>query len=343
MGDIDISNGGIFCHKNGSESCGTGKPENLTILFKQKNNPKENKLVCNKDNNYGGVKFKNNYIYTNIGYPIDNDRLPGHSFLIDKTGENYQEKFGAFIYGPKTTFISVNQKNRWIQDFNTANPNNSSMIITSRGSYGYILNTTNKSVEGNITNLILDSDLTLIPYGGYQENGNSLEIIGIGQKVEEIPSGSQFSSTNNNVFLIFDNSTSNYHLRSFQENNVNRLNSSNLQYGYPRSFAILDSKNNFNDINLGNNLDENALANSWLNAFGIDVIEQSENYERNFSGAVWVKNLCFDATGDKTWQFSKEFVDKLVTWHGSNFNWGIKYYRGKSIILWDTLRDFKSN
>ena len=36
MGDIDISNEGIFCHRNGSESCGTGKPENLTILFKQK-------------------------------------------------------------------------------------------------------------------------------------------------------------------------------------------------------------------------------------------------------------------------------------------------------------------
>ena len=79
------------------------------------------------------------------------------------------------------------------------------MIITSRGSYGYILNTLNKSVEGNITNLILDSDLTLIPYGGYQENGNNLEIIGIGQKVGNIPPGSQFSSTNNNVYLIFDN------------------------------------------------------------------------------------------------------------------------------------------
>ena len=50
-----------------------------------------------------------------------------------------------------------------------------------------------------------------------------------------------------------------------------------------------------------------------------------------------------DAIGDKTWQFSKEFKDKLVKWHGSNFNWGKKYYRGKSVILWDTLRDFKSN
>ena len=90
-------------------------------------------------------------------------------------------------------------------------------------------------------------------------------------------------------------------------------------------------------------MDQNTLSNNWLNAFDIKVKQQNENFERNFSGAIWVKNLCFDAIGDKTWQFSKGFVDKLVKWHGSNFNWGIKYYRGKSIILWDTLRDFKNN
>ena len=343
MGDIDVSNGGIFCHKNGFESCGTGKPENLTILFKQKNNPKKNKLICNKDDNYGGIKFKNNYIYKNIGYPIENDRLPGNSFLLDKTGESDEQKFGAFIYGPKTTFISSKKKNRWIQDINSAHPNRSSMIITSRGSYGYILNTSNKSIEGNITNLILDSDLTLIPYGGYQENGNNLEIVALGEKVNDIPIGSQFSSRNNNVFLIFDNSSSNYHLRSFQTIKINRLNSSNLQHGYPRSFAILDPRNNSNDINLGNNLNESIIAKNWLDAFDIKVKKENENYKRNFSGAIWVKNLCFDAIGEKTWQFSKEFVDELVKWHGSNFNWGIKYYRGKSIILWDTLRDFRSN
>ena len=33
----------------------------------------------------------------------------------------------------------------------------------------------------------------------------------------------------------------------------------------------------------------------------------------------------------------EDFINKLE-WHGSEFNWGIKYYRGKSIILWDTLR-----
>jgi len=266
--------------------------------------------------------------------------LPGNSFLIDKTGENSDQKFGAFIYGPKTTFISAKQKSKWIQDNNS---NNYSMIVTSRGSYGYILNNVEDSIEGSITNLILDSDLTLIPYGGYQGNGSNLEIIGIGQKVDSIPTGTLFNSSTNNVFLIFDNSTSNYHLRSFQTLNINRLNSSNFQYSYPRSFAILDSKNSINDINLGNNLDENSVANNWLNAFNIKVKQTNENYTRNFSGAVWVKNLCFDGNGEKNWEFSKVFINKLVKWHGSNFNWGIKYYRGNSIILWDTLRDFQSN
>ena len=343
MGDIDISNQGVFCHKNGFESCGTGKPENLTILFKQKTNSKINKLVCNKDSNNGGIKFKNNYIYTNIDFPIDNNRLPGNSFLIDKTGESSLEKFGAFIYGPKTTFISALTKNKWVQITNDINPSNSKMIIISRGSYGYVTNTLEKSIQGNITNLILDSDLSLIPYGGNQENNNNLEIIGIGQKIGEIPNGEKFSSLHDNVFLIFNNYTSNYHLRSFKTININRLNNSSMQYSYPRSFAILNPKDSKNDINLGSNLDNNSDAKNWLNAFDIKVKKYDENVPRKFSGAVWVKNLCFDGTGDKSWEFSKEFVNKLASWHGNNFNWGIRYYRGKSIILWDTLRNFSTN
>ena len=67
------------------------------------------------------------------------------------------------------------------------------------------------------------------------------------------------------------------------------------------------------------------------------------NYIRNFSGATWVKNLCFDNSNEKNWRFSNNFIDKLVSWHGNEFNWGVKYYRGKSIILWDTLRDFQLN
>ena len=36
------------------------------------------------------------------------------------------------------------------------------------------------------------------------------------------------------------------------------------------------------------------------------------------------------------------FIEKISEWHGEEFNWGVRHYRGRSIILWDTLRDFKS-
>lgn len=343
MGDIDISNGGIFCHKNGTEECGTGKPENLTILFKQKNQSESNKLVCNRDDNNGGAVLKNNIAYTNISYPIDNNTLPGHSFLIDNTGDNSSEKFGAFIYGPKTTFISVQPKSNWVQITNEEDGSKGGLVVTSRGSYGYIQNALGNSVNDQITNLILDSNLQLISYGGYGANNynNSIEIIGLGEKVNDLPPGTQFNSSTNNVFLIFDNSTANYHLRSFNTININRLNSQNMQYAYPGSFAILNSKNSLNDINLGNNLEEYNAAKIWLDAFNIKVQSTNKNTIRNFTGAVWVKNLCFDGSGEKTWEFSSNFIDKLKGWHGNEFNWGVKYYRGKSIILWDTLRDFQ--
>ena len=113
-----------------------------------------------------------------------------------------------------------------------------------------------------------------------------------------------------------------------------------MQYSFPGSFAILNQKNGQNDVNLGTDLGENTLASLWLNSFNIKVKSINKNTFRNFTGAAWVKNLCFDGSGQKTWEFSDDFIDKLISWHGNEFNWGIKYYRGKSIILWDTLRDF---
>ena len=343
MGDIDISNGGEFCHRNGNEPCGSGKPENLTILFKQKSAPRENKLMCNRDSNNGGIKLNKRFAYS-TNFPLNNDLLPGNSFLIDNTGKFFNSEFGAFVYGPKTTFLSVIPKSNWIQINNEKNSsNNLGLVVTSRGSYGYILNTAGTSLRDQTTNLILNSDLTLIPYSGENNSTNNIEIIGIGKKRSEFPANSELDPNTNNVFLIFDSSNSNYHLRSFNVRNINSLNNKNFQNSYPRAFAILNPKNNLNNINLGNNLEENSLANSWLSAFDIKVQNKNTNYIRNFSGATWVKNLCFDNASEKNWRFSNNFIDKLVSWHGNQFNWGVKYYRGKSIILWDTLRDFQLN
>ena len=338
MGDIDVSNEGEFCHRNGIESCGTGKPENLTILFKQKTKSEDNKLMCNIDSYDGGVKIENN-VFNNNNFPIDNNSLPGHSFLIDNTNRNQFEKFGSFIYGPKTTLMSVVSKSPWIQINNKESSNNNGTIITSRGSYGYIRNTFGSSIEDTITNLILTSDRKLMPYG----NNNNFEVIAIGKKISPLPSESFLSNEVNNVFLLFDKQTSNYHIRSFNVEDINRLNNNSIQNSYPGSFAILGPKNNQNDINLGSDLNDNPYINTWLDIFDIELKIRENNVKRNFSGAAWVKNICFDREGDKTWEFSKDFIDKLISWHGDIYNWGVKYYRGKSIILWDTLRDFDEN
>jgi len=145
------------------------------------------------------------------------------------------------------------------------------------------------------------------------------------------------------LYLLYDKVTSNYHLRGFDSININRFNKSNLQNAYPASFAMLRPKNNLNDINLGDTLSDNSSSNILLSAFNIKVKARENYFDRNFSGAAWVKNFCFDNIGEKNWLFSKDFVEELALWHGNEFNWGVKYYRGKSIILWDTLRDFGNN
>ena len=90
---------------------------------------------------YAYLALKNNIRYSNIRFPLDNNLLPGHSFLIDNTSDDPSRKFGAFIYGPKTTFISVTPNSNWVQITNEEEGSNSGMVITSRGSYGYIKNT----------------------------------------------------------------------------------------------------------------------------------------------------------------------------------------------------------
>ena len=349
MGDIDISNEGMFCHRDGINNCGSGKPENLTILFKQKNSPIENKLICNRDDISGGIKIKNSKSYNINKFPIDNNLLPGSTFLMDNTSREYErnldEKFGAFTYGPRTTFFTSKPKSKWIQVLNPNFKKNKSLIITSRGSYGYIKNAHDNSIEDNIVNLILNTDLKLIPYGGNDENiNNNIEIIGIGKKIENIPSNSQFNKNATQVFLIFDSNDSTYHLRSFSTVNINRINKKNHQNSFPASFAILNTKNLENNIELGtsNNLRESLEVKQWLEIFDIEIKERDRAFAENYTGAIWVKNFCLD-NSVKTWIFSKEFVNKLTLWHGNEYNWGRKSYRGKSIILWDTLREFKLN
>ena len=124
---------------------------------------------------------------------------------------------------------------------------------------------------------------------------------------------------------------------------INDKNIENYKYSFPGSFAILDIKNKENNIELGEDLEKDSNTISWLNTFDIKVTKLDNDFSRNFIGAAWVKNLCFDSNGSKNWEFSQTFIQNLIAWHGEEFNWGRKFYRGQANILWDTLREFKRN
>ena len=64
--------------------------------------------------------------------------------------------------------------------------------------------------------------------------------------------------------------------------------------------------------------------------------------QRNFSGAAWVKNLCLDNRGIKRWYFSENFYNQFDKQPKEKMRYGVGFYRGQSILLWDTLRDFRS-
>ena len=350
MGDIDISNGGIFCHKDGLNSCGSGKPENLTILFKQKTNTQGNKIACNHIDDFtGGVRLKETLSFNNYQYPIDNNQLPGSSFLIDNTGDSSFDRFAAFVYGPKTTFLSVRPESQWVQITNSAGGSNSAgMIVTSRSSYGWIKNIFGGSFEDKMVNLILSPNYTVIPYLGQkdysfysQEESNDIEVVAVGYKINALPQGSTIDRNANKILLIYSKENESYYLRTFDIYNANPANQTNSEYSYPVGFAKMNPKDITTHVDLQADLDT-LEAKNWLDIFDIKVQKLTLNSSRNFAGAAWVKNLCLDSNGEKKWDFSRNFIDKLTLRHGEEFNWGVRYYRGRSIILWDTLRDFKS-
>ena len=346
LGDIDVSNNGIFCHfEEGSNVCGSGDPKNLTILFKQETKLSGNKTFCSNDNSKGGVRLGVKKVIDLSNSSFDNDNLPGSSIFIDNTGWSSSERFGAFLLGPKTTFISTWAKSPWVQytEPDLSNENiRAPMIVSHRGTYGWILDSSggrDNRWHDKMTNLILTKDGYLIPYLNFNEGGNSLEIVGIGYD-EEYQNYSRSSEPKTGKFLIYNVDNNNYYLRSFKI--IDNLNPSNKRSSlgfFPWAAAVmedelilLDSSANLNEGDSKNLLDQ----------YNIKLEPRADNRTKRFSGAAWVKNLCFDENSSQTWEFDNQFIDGIKSRYGNDYNYGVKFYRGRSIILWDTLKDFES-
>ncbi len=337
-GDIDVSNGGKFCHRDGvNGKCGSGKPENLTILFKpqEKEHNGTNKLVCNRDlNSNGGVKLINRRELTKV----DQNSLPLHSFLIDNTSNN---GFNAYIYGPKLTLISVLPEQSWKQLPARVNKSNlpNPIVVTTRGVYGWIHNTGGSRWKDKMPRVFLSPNRKLIPYnnGGILNEDISfrgINIIGVGYK-RYLPNYKLVAPKN--MVLIYDNkqNSKGYYLRSFTIKDINSAAPNNSRVSLPISVGLIKAESNATQIYLGQNL-ESQSAKKWLNIYGLNITKNKSILKREFKGAAWVKNLCLDNKGEITWNFPTNlFEDHYVA-----PKWGVGYYRGRSIMLWDTLRDF---
>ena len=80
----------------------------------------------------------------------------------------------------------------------------------------------------------------------------------------------------------------------------------------------------------------------WINYYGIDL-KETKNLKKDlyFKGAVWAKNVCLDGLNTTNWQFDNEFSKGLLSrYDKSTVNYGVPFYRGRGIKVWDTLRDF---
>ena len=110
-GSIDLSTGGRICHRHNSAgaSCGSGKPENLAIIFQQpsQNKISKQRLFCSPN---GGISYKkdpNRNISSN--HP---NNLPFNTLNVSATGER-NEYFSAFVYAPDTTFSTTTPKTEY--------------------------------------------------------------------------------------------------------------------------------------------------------------------------------------------------------------------------------------
>ena len=346
MGDIDISNNGTFCHlEEGSNICGSGKPENLTILFKQETKTIGNKIYCNNDEgSKGGVKLVDKKIINISSSNFDNNNLPGSSIFVDNTGFGFNAKFGGLIFGPKTTFISTIAESPWVQSLeNDLSKENirAPLIVSHRGTYGWILDTSggrNGRWHDKMTNIILNSDGYLIPFLNYIDNGKKLEIIGIGYDSKY----QNFSSAEPKTgkILIYDVKDKSYFLRSFQVyDNLNRSNKRSSLGFFPWAAA----KMNNDSVYLGSASDINeGDSKIILDQYRIKLEARADSKTKNFHGAAWMKTLCFDNLSNQSWEFNNKFIEGVISRYGKEFNYGVKFYRGRSITLWDTLRDFES-
>ena len=323
-GSIDLSNGGRICHRHGSPAagCGSGKPQNLTILFQQ---PGKNSLPAIANTN-GKQELK---CSSNGGIDlVQNQNIPYNTFILSNSGHSdSREPISAFIYATDTTLTTSHSPVKYYQVPKAG----SKLLVRTRGLYSYINNPESYSSQDRTPRLIksyynkpIPFNKATKPYGGY-----TYHVIAIGSRSYYSNPG---ENTMLNMALITDPSQNNYWLVGLDVKQ------------YDAKFVIRNTNGRTWVKYLGRSpYGRTRYGRTWISYYGIDLKEYKPK-DLYVVGAAWMKNICLDKYGNGKvyWDFKKDFQKDLVKRFSNNpkYNYGVPYYRGKSIKLWDTLRDF---
>ncbi len=312
-GSIDINFGGKICHidkRNFFNKCGSGKSSNLTFIFKPEERAlnEKQKLQCSIS---GGIAY------------LRNKNIPNNTFLLGNTGDDDNEILTSFIYAPSATFTTSLPNLVYYQD-----ASNKSQIFIYRGTYSYI-----EDIQSNNDPIFFqDPRGNLFNFVSSYENVYDLDffsnlyLIGVGKKSLENKSN---IDTMSRMALVKRNNQ--YFLLGFIIENKKA------------KFVSESQDGKIWKISLGDNpflLDPNGK--SWISNYGIDLKRNNKiSNNINIEGALWGKNICLD-NKVVNWEFKKEFIDNLILRYGDEFNYGVPFYRGTSIEVWDTMRDFSN-
>ena len=326
-GSIDLSNGGRICHRHGSPAagCGSGKPQNLTILFQQPgknslpslaNTNGKQELQCSSN---GGIEL------------VKNQNIPYNTFLLRNSGHSdRREPLSAFIYATDTTLSTSHSPVKYYQ----VPKSGSKLLVKTRGLYSYINNPEGYSFQDRTPRIIRSWNYKPIPYSKegklyFSTPSYTYEILAIGSRSSSNNPG---QNTMLNMALIWDKSRNFYFLvgLNIRQNEAQFVNRNTNG----RTWYVWLGQDPYGRTNNGR---------TWLSYYGIDLKEYKPK-DLYVVGAAWMKNICLDKYGNGKvhWDFKKDFQKDLVKRFSNNpkYNYGVPYYRGKSIKLWDTLRDF---
>ena len=137
-----------------------------------------------------------------------------------------------------------------------------------------------------------------------------------------------------NMALVWDSKANNYYLIGY------------VFQGNELKFVDRNIGGRAWKVDLGNNpWYKDRTGDSVISHYGIELRKVSDLPKNSsFKGSVWVKNACFDRNGkgEVAWDFDSKYKDDLVKRFNYNYQYqyGVPYYRGKSIKVWDTLRTF---